>query len=326
MRTGKELILATREFAHDHTARSWWTLISTATLFILSVAAAGVLPHWSLRLPASVLAGLLFVRMFVIYHDHQHHAILPKSKVADRLMRIWGIVAMTPSSIWRHSHNHHHNHNSKIRSAHIGSFPVMTRERFLKSERKERWKYLAIRHPLTILFGYVSVFIVGMCIVPMLENAREHRDSILALALHVVLYAFVIALFGWATAFFVIFMPCFVAGAIGAYLFYAQHNFPEVTYIDKDGWSYEGAALQSSSFCKMGLLMSYFTGNIGYHHIHHLNSKIPFYRLPEVLREMPELQSPKTTSLHPREILRCLRLKVWDVGAQRMVSLRAAKA
>ncbi len=114
----------------------------------------------------------------------------------------------------------------------------------------------------------------------------------------------------------------FIASAIGSYLFYAQHNFPDVAFNDNAGWTYEKAALESSSYLRTGPIMGWFTGNIGYHHIHHLNHKIPFYRLPEVLRAMPELRSPKTTSLHPAEILRCLRLKVWDVEAQRMVGVR----
>ena len=92
---------------------------------------------------------------------------------------------------------------------------------------------------------------------------------------------------------------------------------------DNAGWTYEGAALESSSFMRMSRIMSWFTANIGYHHIHHLNSRIPFYRLPEVLQGIPELQTPKTTSLNPVKIVRCLRLKVWDVDAQRMVGLRS---
>ena len=130
---------------------------------------------------------------------------------------------------------------------------------------------------------------------------------------------------GFAATFFVIFLPYFIACATGSYLFYIQHNFPSVVFKENAGWTYEGAALESSSYCKMGPLMHYFTGNIGYHHIHHLNSKIPFYRLPEVYAKMPELQQAKETSLNPLEILRCLRLKIWDADAQRMVSLKAIK-
>lgn len=324
MRTGKELILATREFAQDDSLKSWWAIISTFFAYLAALAGALLLPFWFLQLGASTLAGLLFIRLFVIYHDHQHHAILPKSKLAAGLMRLWGIYAMTPSSIWKHSHNHHHNHNSKIRSAHIGSYPVMTSERYKQSSRIERFKYLAIRHPLTILMGYFTVFILGMCVAPALEDSKAHKDSIIALVLHLVLYGLVITFLGWAAAFYLLLFPFLVAAALGSYLFYAQHNFPDVTYMDKDGWSYEGAALISSSFCKMSPVMHYFTANIGYHHIHHLNAKIPFYRLPETFKAMPELQSPKTTSLRPAEILRCLKLKVWDVDKQRMVGLSEA--
>lgn len=326
MRQGKELILATRAFAQDDSRKSWFAVISTGALLLANLAAIFLLPHWALKLPASILMGLLMVRMFVIYHDHQHHAILAHSKTAKWMMKAWGILAMTPNSIWQHSHNHHHNHNSKLRSTHIGSYPVMTTERYKSSSKKERIEYLAMRHPITILFGYFTVFILGMCIVPMLDNMKAHRDSLYAIILHILLYAVLLLTVGWANTFFLVFLPLFIAGAIGSYLFYAQHNFPLVTFNDKEGWSYEGAALDSSSFCKMGSFMNYMTANIGYHHIHHLNSKIPFYRLPEVYAEMSELRNPRTTSLKPLEILRCLSLKVWDVKKQRLLSLKEAFA
>src|SRR6185503_15543967 len=118
-------------------------------------------------------------------------------------------------------------------------------------------------------------------------------------------------------------VPFFIAMAIGSYLFYAQHNFPDVSFSDNAGWTYEKAALTSSSFMKMNGLMAWLTANIGYHHVHHLNSRIPFYRLPETMKALPELQDVKTTSLRPGDIWRCLRLKVWDVAAQRMVGLNS---
>jgi len=326
MRTGKELVLATREFAKDNTAQSWSAIASTFALLVALTVTIALLPFWFLKLPASILLGLLMVRMFVIYHDHQHHAILPKSKVAKYLMRAWGILAMTPSCVWQHSHNHHHNHNSKLRSTHIGSYPVMTKERYKSSTKQERTKYLLMRHPLTIAFGYFTVFIMGMCITPMLEDIKANRDSFFAIIFHILLYTFVIVTFGWAATFFVLFLPFFIASALGSYLFYAQHNFPQVIFKDKAGWSYEGAALDSSSYCQMNAFMNYMTGNIGYHHIHHLNAKIPFYRLPEAYANLPELQTPRVTSLHPKEILRCLSLKVWDVDQQKLLPLKEAFA
>lgn len=326
MRMGKELILATCEYAKDDTTKSWATITSTVALLVVSALAVALLPYWFLQFPVAVLLGMLMVRMFVIYHDHQHHAILPKSKAAKHLMRLWGIFALTPSCIWQHSHNHHHNHNSKLRSSHIGSYPVMTKERYKNSSKSERTKYLLLRHPVTILFGYFTVFAMGMCIVPMLENIKANKDSLLALILHGLLYSCVIMNFGWLAAFFILFVPFFVASAIGSYLFYAQHNFPRVIFKDKEGWSYEGAALDSSSYCQMGAFMNYITGNIGYHHIHHLNAKIPFYRLPEAYEKLPELQAARVTSLRPKEIMRCLSLKVWDTDQQKLLSLKEAFA
>ena len=109
----------------------------------------------------TLLAGLLILRLFVIYHDQQHLAVLPNSRIAEGLMRFYGILSLSPSSIWRSSHNHHHNHNSKLRGSHIGSFPIMTRANYLRSPKKVRIKYLFMRHPLTILFGYVLFFYLG---------------------------------------------------------------------------------------------------------------------------------------------------------------------
>ena len=322
MRSGQKLVSATRQFAQDDSLRSWWCILSTA--FLLLAMLAGTL--WNIPLAARVLcslfAGLLILRLFVIYHDQQHHAILPKSSVAEVFMRLFGILALSPSSIWRSSHNHHHNHNSQLRGSQIGSFPIMTKEQFLKSSPDKRRRYLFIRHPLTILFGYVFMFLFGMCLNPCMNNIRKHFDCLVALLAHFGISAALLYFGGWPALVLMQTIPCFIAYAMGSYLFYAQHNFPDVTFADKAGWTYEKAALESSSSMRTGPIMGWFTANIGHHHVHHLNARIPFYRLPEVIKKMPELQAPKTTSLRPSDILRCLRLKVWDVEAQRMVGVR----
>jgi omega-6 fatty acid desaturase (delta-12 desaturase) len=321
MRTGKELILATKPYAADSPARSWAYLLSTA--FLLAAALAGTLwnVHPAGKIACSLLAGLLSLRFFVIYHDQQHHAILRGSRLAEGLMRVFGILILSPSSVWRSSHNHHHSHNSQLRGSHIGSFPIMTKTQYLKASKGTRFEYLFMRHPLTILFGYLFAFLYGMCLYPSLTKLREHYDCLIAFVLHVVLAGAIAWFLGWEALLLILVVPLFSGCAIGSYLFYAQHNFPGVTFSDKAAWNYEKAALESSSFMKTGPLMAWFTANIGYHHIHHLNSRIPFYRLPEAIAAIPELQRPKTTSLHPMEIIRCLKLKVWDPGAGRMVGL-----
>jgi omega-6 fatty acid desaturase (delta-12 desaturase) len=278
--------------------------------------------HPAGRVACSVLTGLLYLRLFVIYHDQQHGAILPRSKLAECFMRVFGVLILSPSSVWRSSHNHHHTHNSKLRGSHIGSFPIMTSAQFLKSSKGVRFRYLFMRHPLTILFGYVFIFLHGMCLYPCFNDPWEHADCFIAFVLHIAIGAALVWLLGWPALFLTLIIPHFIASAIGSYLFYAQHNFPGVSFSDNAGWTYEKAALESSSFMKMGPVMRWFTANIGYHHIHHLNARIPFYRLPEATAGIPELQTPKTTSLHPAEIIRCLRLKVWDVEAQQMRGLR----
>ena len=327
MRTGKELILATRPYAADVTAKSWWCVLSTTCLLLGAL--AGTLPHLAGihfplagRIACSILSGLLLLRLFVIYHDQQHHAILSKSRLAESFMRVFGILSLSPSSIWRASHNYHHKHNSKLRSAHIGSYPIMTRAQYLKSSKGERIAYLFMRHPATIACGYLFVFLWGMCIYPFFNQPREHKDCLIATVVHVTFAVVLTWFFGWSALVLTLIVPHFVGSAIGSYLFYAQHNFPGVSFYDRAGWAYEKAALESSSFMKTGPIMAWFTANIGYHHIHHLNARVPFYRLPEVLKSIPELAKPKTTSLHPVDIIRCLRLKVWDVEAQQMIGLR----
>ncbi len=302
-------------------------MLSTALLLTASLVGTVWNFHVAAKIACSIFAGLLILRLFVIYHDQQHYAILHKSRLAEWLMRIFGILSLSPSSIWRSSHNHHHNHNSQLRGSHIGSFPVMTRTQFLKCSRGRQIKYLFIRHPLTILFGYVFAFLFGMCLYPFFNKPKEHFDCAIAFIVHLLISAALLFFFGWQTLLLTQIIPHFVACAIGTYLFYAQHNFPGVAFYDRLGWAYEKAALDSSSCMKTGPIMAWFTANIGYHHIHHLNARVPFYRLPEVFNAIPELSHPKTTSLHPLEILRCLRLKIWDVEAQEMIPApRAARS
>jgi omega-6 fatty acid desaturase (delta-12 desaturase) len=127
---------------------------------------------------------------------------------------------------------------------------------------------------------------------------------------------------GWESFLAGFILPSLVSSAIGSYLFYAQHNFPDVTFGDKDGWTYLKAALESSSYMKMNPVMQWVTANIGLHHIHHVNSRIPFYRLPEVYQKMPEFQNARLTSLNISDIIQCFKLKVWDPEVQKMIGFK----
>jgi omega-6 fatty acid desaturase (delta-12 desaturase) len=322
MLAGKELILATRPFAKEIRSKSWLYTLSTILLLALALTATVLIPVFAIRLLFSIIAGLLMVRMFIIYHDHQHHSILKDSKMANFIMTTFGYFILSPTSIWKRSHDHHHSHNSKLFSASIGSYPIATKKKFVEMTGRQKFEYLAIRHPVTIALGYFSMFIFGMCIASFVSSPRKHYDSLIALVIHVSLSVLIFILLGWQIWLCFFFLPFVIAFAMGAYLFYAQHNFPGVTFSENNEWAYEKAALESSSYMVMNPLMAWMTGNIGYHHIHHLNSKIPFYRLPEVMAHFKELQTCKRTSLNLREVAACLRLKIWDQEKRQMVGLK----
>ena len=132
--------------------------------------------------------------------------------------------------------------------------------------------------------------------------------------------------FGWQAAVLGVLLPDFVATASGSYLFYAQHNFPGMQIRGRREWEYTFAALHSSSMFDMNPVMHWLTGNIGYHHVHHLNHRIPFYRLPEAMAAMPELQNPHRTSWAPRDVAACLKFHIWSPEDGRMLPYAEAEA
>jgi omega-6 fatty acid desaturase (delta-12 desaturase) len=193
-----------------------------------------------------------------------------------------------------------------------------------ESSRWTRISYRVTRHPLTVLFGYLTIFLFSITLLPFLKNPARHWDSLLALFGHAALFATLWMFGGFATAFFVLLLPMTLASALGSYLFFAQHSFKRMHILSEEAWTYYRAAMESSSYMRLNRFMQWFTGNIGFHHIHHLNVRIPFYRLPEVMQAIPELQSPVTTSLSLRDIRDCFQCCLWDAERQRAVSYREA--
>lgn len=321
MMSTKRLIAATVVFAQENLALSWYYFLST--LFVTALAFVGTyqLSLAPAKLVCSILAGLLACRLFVLYHDFQHEAILRRSGMARVLMNLVGLLTLSPNSIWVETHHHHHANNSKFSRVVMGSFPTLTVSAFRHSSPKQRRWYLMLRHPLMIVFAYLPIFLVSFCLWPFFENPRKYYDCGLAVIIHALIYWTVFMLGGWTAIFYTVLLPSLFLFAIGGYIFYAQHNFPTVQLREDEDWDYLEAALQSSSFIKMNKVMHWFTANIGYHHVHHVNSRIPFYRLPETMKAFSELQHPRTTSLKPNEIIRCLRLKLWDTSMNRMITL-----
>jgi omega-6 fatty acid desaturase (delta-12 desaturase) len=319
MREGKELILATKPFAKEIRWKSWYFTITSFLLLIGGITGTFLFPFLVLRILSGVFTACMLARVFIIFHDYQHHTILQKSPLAKVLFTVFGIYMITPPSIWKRSHDHHHNHNSKLFSASIGSYPIMTKEKYEAASKSEQRSYRAVRHPLTMVFAYFTMFLYGMCIQSFISSPRRHWDSLVIFILHVGISVYLFVAMGWLVWFLAFFLPFFLSHMLGAYLFYAQHNFEGVKFRTNSDWNYSKAALESSSFMKLNKFLTWVTANIGYHHIHHMNARIPFYRLPETMKAIPELQQVKHTSLNPADIYRCLRLAVWDPEQDRML-------
>ncbi len=319
-----DLIRATRAYAEESRSRSWWELVSTMFSLAALLVGTGFAPWWPLQLLGSILSALVFTRWFVIYHDYMHGSILRKSRLAHAIFTPFGILAMTPPRIWRRSHNYHHAHNVQIKNSGVGSYPVYTVEMWRKASAVRRFRYRVSRHPLTISLGYITVFLFDFCISSFIENPKKNWDAGAALLLHGTMIALFSIFLGVNLLLFCFLLPLVFSSCFGAYLFYAQHNFEGVYVQAPEEWTHVGAALESSSYFEFGPVMNWFTANIGYHHIHHLNPKIPFYRLPKAMREIPELQEPHVTTLRPMDILRCFRLKLWEPESRRMITFREA--
>lgn len=325
-RKGGALVAATRPFAKENRLLSWFHFSSTLAVIGGLLTAAALMPYWWLQLIFSVLGAGVMVRGFILYHDYMHGAIFRGSKFAGFVLRIYGLIFLTPPRYWRETHNFHHANVSTIEGSSIGSFPIMTVAMYRKATRMEKFYYHIARHPITYLFAYFTVFLFSNALEPFLRNPLKSWHTGVAVLVH----GGLIALLWWAggpwTAFFAFVLPYFMASALGAYMFYAQHNFRGMKMLTPEEWSVPEASLKCSSWMKLPWILDWATGSIGFHHVHHLNSTIPFYRLKKAMRAIPELQHPPVTTLNPREIWACLRLKLWDENQNRMLSFKEARA
>ncbi|MFO0936355.1 MAG: fatty acid desaturase [Gemmataceae bacterium] len=331
----KSLFAATKPFAEEIPLKSWWVVISTFVLLIALLVGAAVLSQWPIRVALSLLGGLVMVRAFILYHDFMHSALLHESKIGKVIFYTFGLLVLSPPRYWRYSHNYHHANVGKPvhhqvgplpqMISDIGSFPLMNTQQWQSATFGQRLLYRVVRHPLTILFAYLTVFTIGLCILPLFKNPKRYWDGALSIIVHGGMIALLWGFFGFPVVFYTVLLPTTVAAAIGAYMFYAQHNYEGMHVVASEEWSYYLGSIHSSSFMKLGPIMRWFSGNIGYHHIHHLNSRIPFYRLPESMKAIPELQNCTVTTLNPLDIFKCFYLNLWDTESQKLVGYGEAK-
>ena len=291
-----------------------------ATYFSLSISYALTGLLWV------VTAGFL-VRLFLIQHDCGHGSFFERREANDWVGRVIGVVTMTPYQVWRHSHAKHHATSGNLDRRGFGDVDTLTVREYRAMGKWERIGYRIYRFPL-VMFGLGPAFLFLIKHrLPFGFMKAGKQFWISAMGTNLSILAMVLAvmwLVGWK-AFLLVHLPIFILSAsIGVWLFYVQHQFEDSYWADSKDWTLEEAALYGSSHYDLPTPLRWITANIGIHHVHHLYSRIPYYKLEQVLKDYPELANIRRFGFW--ESLSCIKLRFWDEQAKRMVSAREAMA
>jgi omega-6 fatty acid desaturase (delta-12 desaturase) len=278
--------------------------------------------YWFSLLLVVPAAGFL-VRLFMIQHDCGHGSFFRSRWLNDWIGRVLGVLTFTPYDFWRHTHAVHHASSGNLTRRGMGDIDTLTVREYLALGRFGRLRYRLYRHPL-VMFGIGPVYMfflqhrlpIGL----MREGWRPWLSTMLT-NLGIALIAAVLIFFIGIKAFLLVHLPIMLlAAAAGVWLFYVQHQFEGTVWAEDDAWNRQEAALHGSSHYDLPGVLRWMTANIGVHHVHHLSSGIPFYRLRDVLRDHPELGNVGRLTL--MQSLGCIRLVLWDEGHRRLISFR----
>ncbi len=324
----RQLARDLKHFMTPRTGRGTWELGSTLAaflaLFTILLFAVGAGYWWALA--GTPVAGMLLLRLFIIQHDCGHGSFLPSKAWNDWIGRSLGVLTFTPYDCWRQSHAIHHSATGNLDRRGFGDVDTLTVEEFDQKSATGRLLYRIYRHPLILLgLGPAYLFLLRhrLPIGLMKEGARYWVSAMATNAAIAGIATGLIYAFGVAVVAAVFFPVILTAATVGVYLFYIQHQFDGAKWERKADWSYHEAALGGSSYLHLPQPLRWFTGNIGVHHVHHLASTIPFYRLTEVMREHPGLS--EVNRFRVRQSFRALRLALWDEEERRLVTFREAK-
>lgn len=278
---------------------------------------------WWLTLLLAVPSAGFLVRLFMIQHDCGHGAFFRHRLANDWIGRVLGVLTMTPYDYWRRSHAIHHATSGNLDRRGIGDVDTLTVREYLALPRWRRLCYRLYRHP-AVMFGVGPAYLfilrhrlpIGFMRAGWLPWLSTMGTN---LAIAIVIAA-LIWLIGFG-AFLLVHGPTMLlAAAMGVWLFYVQHQFEQTTWADGESWNLHEAALHGSSHYVLPGVLRWFSADIGIHHVHHLCSRIPYYRLPRVLRENPELDGIGRLTLW--ESLKCVRLVLWDETQKKLISFR----
>lgn len=311
-------------YAVPVTARSLWQIADSVLPFV----ALFCLALWSFRisfwlaLPLCILAAGFMIRTFIIFHDCCHGSFFKSQRANDWLGFVTGVLTFTPYYSWKHDHAIHHATSGDLDRRGVGDVYTMTVQEYLHAPWWKRFGYRVMRNPIAMfLVGSVAVFMIAQRIP--LGSGRRERASVwwtnLALACIVLILSLI---FGWQAYVTVQLLVVLFGASVGIWLFYVQHNFEGVYWERHSKWNYFKASMQGSSFYKLPAVLEWFSGSIGYHHIHHLGARIPNYNLAKAYRENPIFHVKPLTLLSS---LKCLKWRLYDEASRRLVGWDALR-
>jgi omega-6 fatty acid desaturase (delta-12 desaturase) len=315
------------QYARSDLGKSLRSLATSLLPFLVLWAAMfAVYPvsYWLVLLLAIPAAGFL-VRTYIMFHDCVHGSLLSSRRANAWLGTALGLLVFTPFARWRYEHLVHHATAGDLDRRFIGDVPMLTMAEYQSKPWWSRLGYRLYRNPF-VMFGLGSIYstVIMQRIPTTGSRNRMHRSVWLTNAAVVALVAALCFAFGWQAVLFVELPLVILAGGAGIWLFYVQHQF-ETTYWERtDAWGFNDAALQGSSHLALPKVLQFFSGNIGFHHVHHLNAKIPNYNLQRAHEEHSLFRSVPSVSLV--DGLRATRLKLWDEPSQQMVTWKQVRA
>ncbi len=313
------------KYQSSDTRRSLWQVANSVIPFLLlwyAMWRSLEVGYWLTLLLAVPAAGFM-MRTFIIFHDAGHGSFFKSNRANTIIGYITGILTWTPYAYWRHGHAVHHATTGDLDRRGQGDVYTMTVAEYLAAPWWKRTVYRLMRSPL-IMFtvGSLILFTVVYRFSPPGTGRRERNSVIFTNLALAGLIAILVWLIGWQ-AFVLVELPIMlIACSIGVWLFYVQHNFDRTYMVRRDQWDFFTAGMNGSSYYKLPRLLQWFSGNIGFHHIHHLSPKIPNYKLPECYRDNPVFHvRPVTIPLS----LKSLGYRLWDEQQQRLVGFRELK-
>lgn len=317
------------KYRQPSTLRSTLEILVTMLPFVVLWATASILvmqeQWWGLILVVPV-AGLL-VRLFMLQHDCGHGSLFARRALNDWIGRVLGVLTFTPYDYWRRTHAVHHATAGNLAHRGTGDIVTLTVSEYRTLPWSGRMRYWLYRHPLVMFgLGPAWLFVCQYRLpVGLMRAGLEPWVSTVATNLCIAgLAAGLIWLIGLGPFLMIQVPVILIAATVGVWLFYIQHQFEDTHWAEKPDWNHQEAALHGSSHYDLPPLLRWFTGNIGIHHVHHLSSKVPFYRLPQVLEDIPELR--ETGRITFLESLACIKLVLWDERTGKLISFRQARA